>query len=69
MTTKLNTSEKLSFVAAALGVAAGTGLWWLLPDIHWGWYVGAGAIVMGSAYGTLLETTAHEKIANGDLDR
>lgn len=64
----MKTTEKASLVAAASGLAAGLGLWWLTPEAHWGVYVALGLIVMGGAYTGITQQIATDRIADRDID-
>ncbi|SFT73755.1 hypothetical protein [Halomonas saccharevitans] len=63
----MKTTEKVSLIAAASGVAAGIGTWWLLPEAHWGVYVLAGLLVMGGAYTGIIQQIATDRIADRDV--
>jgi hypothetical protein len=45
----MKTKEIIALVSVALGIGAGFGLYWLVPEAHWAVYVIAGAIVTGAA--------------------
>lgn len=63
----MKTTEKVSLVACASGLAAGLGLWWLLPEAHWGVYVVFGFIVMGGAYSGITQQIAADRVVDRDL--
>lgn len=63
----MKTTEKVSLIALASGIAAGVGTWWLLPEAHWGVYVLAGLLVMGGAYTGITQQIATDRVANRDV--
>ena len=61
----MKTTEKLALVGAAFGVAAGIGVYYLLPGAHWSIPVIAGFLIAGGMYSGLVKQVADERIADG----
>ncbi|KXA72487.1 hypothetical protein [Bordetella hinzii] len=62
----LKKTEKLALLALAVGAAAAGGLYYLDPDLHWGWYVGVPLLIAATMYSQCVKDAAAERIANGD---
>lgn len=60
-------TEKAALWAAAGGLIAGGGLYWLLPGAVWWIPVGFGFLVAGGAHSAIVKDMAAERIANGDF--
>lgn len=57
-------SEKVSLLALTIACLVTGGLWWALPGMHWGVYLGFGVLVFAGGYAEGLKLAAHEKLAD-----
>ena len=63
----MKTSEKAGVVGVIVGIVTGFGVAYLLPGWHWGFYAGAGFIVMGIVSQGITQSAATDRVADGDL--
>lgn len=62
----MKTTDKIVLGTSAVGVVATAALYWWIPDMHWGVYVGAWFLVSGAGYGVITQQIANERLANRD---
>lgn len=63
----MKTTEKISLITGAVGIAAGFGTAYLLPEAHWGVYVVAGLLVGGGLYGGITQEIAKDRIVDQEV--
>jgi hypothetical protein len=63
----MKTTEKLAFVALAIGGAAAGAVWWFADNPPWWVYAVVWAVVSAAFYRQLVADKAAENVANKDV--
>lgn len=59
-------TDKILLISAAVGVVAAGVLYYFLPDLHWGWYLGVGLFVAAAVNQDSVKQVAAERLVNRD---
>lgn len=62
----MKTTDKIMLGVVAVGIVAAGALYWWIPDMHWGVYVGAAFVVAALGYNEVTKQVANERLANRD---
>lgn len=63
---QLKASDRESLSAIVWGTAAALLVFWWVPTLHWGVYIGIGVLVGTSVYTQGIKMAAHKRIADGE---
>ncbi|UXF57497.1 hypothetical protein YPCBV1_00044 [Chromohalobacter phage YPCBV-1] len=62
----MKTTDKIMIAAIVVSALLTGGVYWWIPDMHWGAYLGIWFVLAGLGYNQWVKDAAHEKQANAD---
>lgn len=63
----MKTTDKIALTAATISALMTGALYWWIPDMHWGVYLGAWVLLTGAGFSELTRQKANERLADRDV--
>ena len=62
----MKTTDKIMIFVLLVSAALTGGVYWWIPDMHWGVYLGIWFVLSAAGYSQCVKDAAHHKQANAD---